>query len=159
VSRKDKASLSGDAPDTGVDDEDGNREDDDDDDAATAEDDDEDDDDEEEEEEEEEEEGVADDAVVAVEKERNSNDAASGVCTRSVIASHVISSDSNSKYAHESACSAALLSAGTLNVVLGGKLRTRRERRARKSAKYPAAYSSSMIDSLEETQAKKMAAK
>jgi hypothetical protein len=71
----------------------------------------------------------------------------------------VISSDSNSKYAQESACSAALLSAGTLNAVLGGKLRTRRERRPRKSAKYPDEYSSSIIDSLEETQAKKMAAK
>jgi hypothetical protein len=70
-----------------------------------------------------------------VEEERSSSVAASAVCTRSDSASHIINSDSNSKYAHASIGKANFLSAGTLNLTLGGRLWDRRARRERKSGK------------------------
>ena len=66
---------------------------------------------------------------------RSSRDTASDVCTRSDSASHMIKRDSSSKYAQESACSAALLSAGKMNLMLGGRLCARKERRVKKSVK------------------------
>lgn len=55
-------------------------------------------------------------------EERSNRDTASDVCTRSESASHIIRSDSNSKYDQDSACNPALLSAGRLNLMLVGKL-------------------------------------
>ena len=54
---------------------------------------------------------------------------------------------------------AALLSAGTSNLVLLGSVQHKRDNRERNSVKYPAEYSSSSIVSLDETHVNKMDAK
>ena len=67
-------------------------------------------------------EGVLDSAADDKLEARSSSDTDSDVCTRSDRASHIIRSDSNSKYAQDCAWRPAFLSSGVLNLMLGGKL-------------------------------------